>query len=201
MRGGDGSLVVTVCLQKGARAGFGLVWRFGLALAVAVGGAPAGADRSCDWHLANDDSLDFAHYDSVHDRDGDGVGCDQMFGAAPVTVSTVVFGEELAVGERIELSELEDGALLVGGSDAVDVADDDEGFSETAAATLLVNSNFRRGPGLAYYIVGGGAAGSEYEWTQAAYGSGGYIWYELALPAGAGWVRGDLVDVRGGVGR
>ena len=50
-------------------------------------------------------------------------------------------------------------------------------------------------PGLAFVIVGGGASGSVYQWTQAQYGSGGYIWYELVLPAGAGWVRGDLITL------
>lgn len=35
---------------------------------------------------------------------------------------------------------------------------------------------------------GDGSAGSVYEWTQAQYGSGGYLWYQLVLPAGEDWV-------------
>ena len=60
---------------------------------------------------------------------------------------------------------------------------------------LRVNSNFRAAPGLQFAIVGGGAMGSIYEWTAAQLDRAPMVWYELSLPNGEGWVRGDLVDL------
>ena len=180
---------------RGAGPGLSLVGRFLFALVVVCGGGRAAADNTCEWHQGNDAEPEFAHYDSEHDDDGDGIGCDQITGLPPSEGSTVIFAEEVGVGETVDLEELEGGDLPAGAVDDDEGVVDDE-WADIASVTLLVNSNFRRGPGLAYVIVGGGAAGRRYQWTQAAYGNGGYIWYELALPAGAGWVRGDLVDRR-----
>lgn len=153
------------------------------------------AHNSCDWHAANDTEPDFLHYDTAHDSDGDGIGCEQITGLPPdsgAEATTVVFAEVVAVGERVDPTEDEQAAL--------DAEDEGDAGPSVALATLLVNSNFRRGPGLGYYIVGGGAAGSAYQWVQAQYGSGGYIWYQLSLPNGEGWVRGDLVEARSAEG-
>ena len=142
------------------------------------------ADFSCDWHEANDFPPDFAHYDAKHDYDGIGFGCPLITGFAPEPVLT-----------DAELDALFD--VGVGENDAPHPPTPRQRRPRPAVPSveLLANSNFRRGPGLAFVIVGGGASGSVYQWTQAQYGSGGYIWYELVLPAGAGWVRGDLITL------
>ncbi len=142
---------------------------------------PAAADRDCDWHAANDAPPDYAHYDAVHDYDGDGIGCDTITGEAQIKPVTQ---EELdaiveAVAEELETQPDDETAAV----------------PSVPSVALRANSNFRSGPGLAFVTVGGGATGSVYEWTAAQYGAGGYIWYKLVLPAGAGWVRGDLVDL------
>lgn len=136
------------------------------------------ADFSCDWHEANDFPPDFSHYDAEHDYDGIGFGCPLITGFAAEPV----------------LTETEIDALFAEYLNA-----DPDPTPETPAPAvpsveLLANSNFRRGPGLAFVIVGGGSTGSVYQWSQAQYGSGGWIWYELVLPAGTGWVRGDLIQ-------
>lgn len=133
---------------------------------------PVVADRNCGWHAANDDAPDFLHYDSLHDSDGDGIGCD------------TITDEGTAIETTITLIELDETGSFIEQSPTAPAV---------PSVELLVNSNFRRGPGLAFAIVGGGSPGSVYQWTSVAYGSGGWIWYELVLPAGSGWVRGDLI--------
>lgn len=135
---------------------------------VLLSAIPAFADFSCNWHEANDLQPDFPHYDVVHDSDGDGIGCEQITGIAHAS----------------NLSEAEIAAHM-------------EILTTPAVPSveLLANSNFRRGPGLSFAIVGGGTTGSVYEWTSAQYGSSGWIWYKLVLPAGEGWVRGDLIKL------
>ena len=167
--------------------------------------APAAADYDCDWHAANDGlPPDFAHYDAEHDSDGDGIGCETITGLSEAELGlllgslpgeTVVFHTPL-----IELDET--GSYIEEAPPTAAQALDDAPAVSNAqpvpavpSVRLRVNSNFRAAPGLQFAIVGGGAMGSVYEWTTAQLGPAGYIWYRLALPGGAGWVRGDLVDV------
>lgn len=140
------------------------------------------AHNSCDWHAVNDIDPDFAHYDAHHDGDGNGFGCES------------ITGEDTGVETTITLIELDETGSFIEESPAASTDPTPETSAPAVPSVeLLANSNFRRGPGLAFAIVGGGASGSIYQWTQAQYGNGGYIWYELILPAGAGWVRGDLI--------
>ena len=140
------------------------------------------ADYSCDWHEANDAEPDFAHYDAYHDSDGDGIGCELITGLPAVPETTITLVELDETGSFIEESTTPDPTPVP-----------DAPAAAVPSVLLLVNSNFRQGPGLQYVIVGGGAADSIYQWTSAAYGNGGWIWYELVLPGGPGWVRGDLI--------
>ncbi len=153
-----------------------IVLSFSLLVATTV------AHNSCVWHAANDVAPDFAHYDAEHDDDGDGIGCPTITGLPPVPETTTILIELDETGSYVE--------------DTPTTAPDTVPATTASAVPsveLLVNSNFRRGPGLAFVIVGGGAAGSVYQWAAAEYGADGYIWYRLVLPAGEGWVRGDLI--------
>ena len=171
------------CSCVGLRGNFISQTVFLVSLCLLLGGSHfTVAHNSCDWHETNDAEPDFAHYDAHHDSDGDGIGCELITGLPSIPETTTTL---------IELDET--GSFIEESTTPVPTPEPETPAAAVPSVELLANSNFRRGPGLAFTIVGGGASGNVYQWTSAAYGSGGYIWYELALPAGAGWARGDLI--------
>ena len=148
------------------------------------------ADNSCDWHAANDAAPDFTHYDTEHDSDGDGIGCETITGNSTAIETTITLIELDETGSFVE----ETPQTAAQPPEDAPALSDAQPVPAAPSVRLLANSNFRAAPGLQFAIVGGGASGSIYEWTTAQLGPAGYIWYRLALPGGAGWIRGDLVD-------